>query len=43
MANGTNVTFRLDATQGRVFGAVRLQLSDGEDSGTQSVLVHVTP
>ncbi|HEX3721741.1 MAG TPA: choice-of-anchor Q domain-containing protein [Nitrolancea sp.] len=43
LANGTPVTFRLNATQGRVFGTVRLRLSNGYDSGNQPALVRVTP
>jgi hypothetical protein len=44
LANGTPVSFRLDVTAGRVFGTVRLRLSNGFDSGTFSVMaVRITP
>ena len=44
LADGTSVDFRLDATEGRKSGTVRLRLSNGYDSGNQSALVvRITP
>jgi hypothetical protein len=44
IADGTSVGFRLDATEGRKAGTLRLRLSNGYDSGNQSALVvRITP